>query len=267
MLWCPFSIWLPRAHADSPLAGSILLAATVLKLATYGYLRVLIPLLPDATHYFGPGVQALAALTVVYASLATVVQEDTKKLVAYSSVAHMGVVVLGLFSNTLQGIEGALLLALGHGFISPALFIGVGGVLYDRIGSRLFFYVRGLATYMPVFVALFFLTVLCNTAVPFSLNFVGEQLALIGSWERNPFVATVGASGIVLSACYSLYLYNRVSYGTLSPYLIGHRPKDLDRREFALFVSLLFPTIVLGLFPNAVLTTLHLSVTQLLYPF
>jgi NADH-ubiquinone oxidoreductase chain 4 len=169
-----------RAHADSPLAGSILLAATILKFATYGYLRVLINFLPDATNYFSPLVQTIAIITLIYASLATIIQQDTKALIAYSSIAHMSIVILGLFSNTIQGIEGAILLALAHGFVSPALFVCVGGVIYDRIGTRIIHYVRGLVTYMPVFTILFLIFTLSNTGIPLTLNFLGEQLSLIG---------------------------------------------------------------------------------------
>ena len=201
----PFIIWLPKAHADSPLAGSIILAATILKLATYGYLRVLINFLPDATNYFNPLVQTIAVIAIIYASFSTIIQQDTKRLIAYSSIAHMGVVVLGLFSNTIQGIEGGILLALGHGFVSPALFICVGGIIYDRTGKRIINYIRGLATYMPVFTILFFIFTLCNTGIPLSLNFLGEQLSLIGIWQQNPIIACLGATGIVLSACYSIF--------------------------------------------------------------
>ena len=217
-LW-PMTGWLYRAHADSPLAGSIILAGTILKLATYGYLRVLINFLPDATNYFSPLVQTIAIITIIYASLATIIQQDTKALIAYSSIAHMGVVILGIFSNTIQGLEGAMLLAIAHGFVSPALFICVGGVIYDRTGVRIIQYLRGLVTYMPVFTVLFFIFTLCNTGIPLSLNFLGEQMSLIGIWERSSIVAILGATGIVLSACYSIYLYNRISYGSYSPYL------------------------------------------------
>nr|YP_010697860.1 NADH dehydrogenase subunit 4 [Phellinidium ferrugineofuscum]WCF76821.1 NADH dehydrogenase subunit 4 [Phellinidium ferrugineofuscum] len=261
-LW-PMTGWLYRAHADSPLAGSILLAGTILKLATYGYLRVLINFLPDATHYFSPLVQTIALITIVYASLATVIQQDTKALIAYSSICHMGVVILGLFSNNIQGIEGAILLAIAHGFVSPALFICVGGVIYERTGVRIISYLRGLVTYMPVFTILFFIFTLCNTGIPLTLNFLGEQMSLIGIWDRNPIVSIIGATGIVFSACYSIYLYNRISYGSYSPFL---KPlKDINRREFILLISLLIPTIVLGIFPNVILDTLHASVTTLLY--
>jgi len=259
----PFIIWLPKAHSDSPLAGSIILAATILKLATYGYIRVLINFFPDATYYFSPLVQTIAVITIIYASLSTIIQQDTKRLIAYSSVAHMGVLVLGLFSNTIQGIEGALLLALAHGFVSPALFTCVGGIIYDRTGKRIIHYLRGLATYMPVFTILFFIFTLCNTGIPLSLNFLGEQLALIGIFEKNPIIASLGATGIVLSACYSLFLYNRLSYGSYSPYL----PilKDINRREYSILITLLIPTVVFGIIPNVLLNPLHITTSALLY--
>ena len=171
-LW-PLTGWLNRAHADSPLAGSILLAGTILKFATYGYIRVLINLLPDASHYFGPLVQTIAIVTLIYSSLATIIQQDTKSLIAYSSIAHMSVIILGLFSNSIQGIEGAILLSLAHGFVSPALFICVGGVIYERTGTRIIPYMRGLVTYMPVFTILFFIFTLANSGIPLSLNFLG----------------------------------------------------------------------------------------------
>jgi proton-translocating NADH-quinone oxidoreductase chain M len=259
----PFSIWLPKAHGDSPLAGSIILAATILKLATYFYLRVLINYLPDASNYFSPLVQTIAVISIIYASFATIVQEDTKRLIAYSSVAHMGVVVLGLFSNTLHGIEGAILLSLAHGWVSPALFICVGGIVYERTGTRIIYYIRGLANMMPIFTIMFFVFTLANTGIPLSLNFLGEQLALMGIWEVNPLVAALGASGILLSACYSLFLMNRLSYGDYSPYL--YPVKDLNRREYHLLLSLIIPTFFFGVFPNVILEGLHTVGTSLLY--
>lgn len=259
----PFTIWLPKAHADSVLAGSILLAATILKLATYGMLRVLVNFLPDATNYFSPLLQSIAVITIIYASFATIIQQDTKKLIAYSSICHMGVVVLGIGSNTLQGIEGAILLAIAHGFVSPALFICVGGIIYDRTGTRIINYLRGLVLYMPVFTILFFIFTLANTGIPLSLNFLGEILSLIGIFQRNPIIAVLGAVGIVLSACYSIFLYNRISYGSFSPHL---KPiKDINRREFMLLFSLLLPTIILGIYPNVILDSLHVSISSLLY--
>lgn len=259
----PFIIWLPKAHSDSPLAGSILLAGTILKFAGYGMMRIIIDILPDASNYFAPLVQTIAVISLVYSSFSTIIQQDTKRLIAYSSVAHMSVVVLGLFSNSIQGIEGAILLSLAHGFVSPALFICVGGIIYDRTGTRIINYIRGLATYMPVFSILFLFFTLANAGIPLTLNFLGEQLSLIGIWQQSPIIASIGATSILLSASYSIFLYNRLSYGNLSPYLPP--VKDISRREFMLLLSLLIPTVILGICPNLVLDGLHMSVSNLLY--
>ena len=175
----------------------------------------------------------------------------------------MGVVVLGLFSNTLHGIEGAILLSLAHGWVSPALFICVGGIVYDRTGTRIIYYIRGLANMMPIFTIMFLVFTLANTGIPLSLNFLGEQLALMGIWEVNPVVAALGASGILLSACYSLFLMNRLSYGDYSPYL--YPVKDLNRREYHLLLALIIPTFFFGIFPNIILEGLHMVGTSLLY--
>jgi NADH-ubiquinone oxidoreductase chain 4 len=156
------------------------LAGTILKLASYGMLRVLIDILPDATNFFNPIVQCLAVISVIYASLSTIVQQDTKRLIAYSSIAHVAVIVLGIFSNTIIGIEGAILLSLAHGFVSPALFICVGGVIYSRFKSRLINYLKGLVITMPLFTIIFFIFILSNMGIPLTLNFLGEQLSLIG---------------------------------------------------------------------------------------
>jgi NADH-ubiquinone oxidoreductase chain 4 len=261
-IW-PLNTWLIKAHVEAPLAGSIILAGTILKLATYGFLRVLIPFLPDATNYFMPLVQTLAIISLVYASLSTIRQTDTKAVIAYSSVAHMAVVIFGIFSNTVQGIEGGILLSLAHGFVSPALFVICGGIIYNRTHSRVILYHRGLANYMPVFTIFFLLFTLFNAGVPLSLNWSGEILSLMGLWLRSPLVAVLGATGIVLSACYSIFLYNRISYGSYSNYLLPL--KDIDRREFMLLFSLLIPTVILGIFPNVILEGLHLSTSSILY--
>lgn len=259
----PFHIWLGEAHSTAPLAGSILLAAVILKLATYGYLRVLLPMFPDASNYFSPLVQTIAVITLVYASLATIRQVDTKKIVAYSSIGHQACVVLGLFSNTIQGIEGAILLSIAHAFVSPGLFICVGGILYNRYHTRTIVYYRGMALIMPVFTILFFLFTIFNAAVPLSLNWAGEFLALVGAFQRSPIMGALGATGIVLSACYSIWLYNRISYGSFSPYLTP--TSDVSRREFMLLIPLLIPSVIFGIFPNIILDSLHVSVTSLLY--
>jgi len=228
------------------------------------YLRVLIQILPDASHYFSPFVQTIAIISLVYASFSTIIQQDTKRLIAYSSVCHMAVVVFGLFSNTIQGIEGAILLAIAHGFVSPALFICVGGIIYERTGTRIIKYIRGLVTYMPVFTILFLIFTLANTGIPLTLNFLGEQMSLLGIWQENPIIAAFGASGIVLSAIYSIFLYNRLSYGNYSPH-IKKIVKDINRREYFLLLALLIPTVVFGIVPNVLLNSLHLPVSSLLY--
>lgn len=259
----PFHIWLFKAHAEAPLGGSIILAAVILKLATYGYLRVLVEILPDATEYFSPLVQAVAIITLIYSSLATIRQVDTKAYIAMSSVGHMAIVILGIFSNNIQGIEGAILLSIAHGFVSPALFICVGGVLYNRYHTRLITYYRGMVLIMPVFTILFFCFTLFNAGVPLSLNFMGEFLSLTGIFQKSPVIGIIGSSSIVLSAIYSIWLFNRISYGEFSKHL---KPtKDVSRREFILLITLLIPTVLLGIYPNVVLDTLHTSVTTLLY--
>jgi NADH-ubiquinone oxidoreductase chain 4 len=259
----PFHMWLPRAHAEAPLAGSILLAGLILKLATYGYLRILLNFFPDATSYFSPLVQTIAIVTLIYSSLATIRQVDFKALVAYSSIGHMAVVVLGLFSNTIIGIEGAIALSIAHGVISPAMFILVGGVLYDRFHTRVIRYYRGVTVYMPVFSALFFVTTAFNMAVPLSLNWIGEFLSLSGIFQRSPLVGILGATSIILSAAYSIYLFNRISYGAYSRYLTY--TTDVSRREFVLLVPLLLVALIFGIVPNLILSDLHVAVSTLLY--
>jgi NADH-ubiquinone oxidoreductase chain 4 len=259
----PFHMWLPRAHAEAPLAGSILLAGLFLKLATYGYLRILIGFMPDATSYFSPLVQTIAIVTLVYSSLATLRQVDFKALVAYSSISHMAIVVLGLFSNTIVGIEGAIALSIAHGVISPAMFTLVGGVLYDRFHTRVIRYYRGLTVYMPVFAALFFVTTAFNMAVPLSLNWIGEALSLAGIFQKSPVIGLLGASSIVLSACYSIFLFNRLAFGAYSQYL--SYTTDISRREYMVMLPLLLVTLIFGIMPNIIFTDLHVAVTELLY--
>ena len=259
----PVHIWLSRAHVEAPVGASMILAGLILKLATYGFLRVLIPLLPEATSYFSPLVQTIAVVTLVYSSLTTLRQTDFKVLVAYSSVAHMSVVVIGLFSNTLQGIEGAILLGIAHGIVSPAMFMCVGGILYDRYHTRVIRYYRGLTQYMPVFSALFFLFILGNMSTPLTVNWVGELMCLMGSIMRSPFVGLAMSSGIVLSAAYSIWLYARLCNGSWSPFL-GYA-LDVTRREFMVLLPLVFTMFLFGLFPNIILTDLHYSVSTLLY--
>ena len=259
----PFHIWLSRAHVEAPVAVSMILAGLILKLATYGYLRILIPILPEATSYFAPLIQTIALITLLYSSLTTLRQIDFKVLVAYSSVAHMAVVVIGLFSNNIQGIEGAIILSLAHGLVSPALFFCVGGILYDRFHTRIIRYYRGLTLYMPVFSTLFFIFILANMSTPFTMNWIGEFMCLISSVQHNLFIGIGISLGIVLSAAYSIWLYVRLCNGSWSPYL-GYTT-DLSRREFYVLFSFCFIMILFGLYPNIILNDLHLVVSTLLY--
>jgi NADH-ubiquinone oxidoreductase chain 4 len=225
----PFHLWLFRAHAEAPLSGSILLAAVILKLATYGMLRVLLGILPMHTFHNQYIIQSLAIITLVYASLVTCRQTDLKALVAYSSVAHVAVITLGLFSNNINGIEGGILLSLAHGLVSPALFILVGGYLYSRYHTRIINYYRGLTLKMPIFSLIFFLFVIFNASAPLSLNFVGEFLALSGTFANSPLIGSIAASGIVLSALYSIFLYNRVAFLGYSPFI---NPLNFNYSEY-----------------------------------
>ena len=259
----PFHIWLSRAHVEAPVAGSMVLAGLILKLATYGFLRVLIPFLPEATSYFSPLVQTIAVITLIYSSLTTLRQTDFKVLVAYSSIAHMSVVVIGIFSNTIQGIEGAILLGIAHGLVSPALFMCVGSVLYDRFHTRVIRYYRGLTQYMPMFSTMFFLFILGNMSTPLTANWVGELLCLTGATQRSPFIGFAMSFGIIFSAAYSIWLYARLCNGAWSPYL-GYTT-DLTRREFMVLLPFVFTMFLFGLFPNIILTDLHLSVSYLIF--
>jgi NADH-ubiquinone oxidoreductase chain 4 len=261
-LW-PLSRWLALAHSDSPLAGSIILAGTILKLASYGMIRILLTYFPDATHFFSPIVQSIAVITIIFASLATIIQQDTKRLIAYSSITHMAVGILGIFSNSIIGIEGAFLLSISHGCVSAGLFICLGGIVYDRTNTRLIKYLKGLVLYMPLFTILFFVFCLANMATPLTLNFVAEQMSLLGIWSINPIIAILGGTGIVLSACFTILLYNRISYGEFSKHL---KPmKDISRIEFISLITLLITVLILGILPNVILGQLHVAVTSLLY--
>jgi NADH-ubiquinone oxidoreductase chain 4 len=259
----PFHLWLFRAHAEGNAATSMILAGLILKLAVYGALRVLIPTLPEATAHFAPLVQTIALVTVLYASLATIRQTDFKALVAMSSVAHMAIVVLGLFSNTAIGIEGGLLLSLAHGFVSPALFFVVGAVLYARFHTRTIAYYRGLAHTMPVLAAMFLAFSLANMATPGTANWPGELAALAGAYRASPYVAAAAALSIVLSAAYSIWLFSRTMLGNQAPYL--GPALDVNRREFVVLAALLLPTLLFALAPGVLIGALHMPAAQALY--
>jgi NADH-ubiquinone oxidoreductase chain 4 len=261
----PFHIWLPLAHVEAPVAGSVILAGILIKLGAYGFIRFTLPLLPDASVYFTPLVLTLSCLAIVYASLTTLRQTDLKRVIAYSSVAHMGVVMLGIFSLSVIGVEGSIFLQLAHGLVSGALFILVT-LLYERHHSRIIKYYRGVTLTMPLFSLIFLFFTLANIAVPLSCNFIGEFLSLLAIFEVNPFITIISCLGIILSAAYSLFLYNRVCFGSMSVY-IKHSvySRDLSRREFYVLLPLVFLTILLGVYPNICLDVMHASVLKIFY--
>jgi proton-translocating NADH-quinone oxidoreductase chain M len=256
----PVHIWLPEAHVEAPTAGSVILAGILLKLGTYGFLRFSIPLFPDACIFFTPFIFTLSILAIIYTSLTTLRQIDLKKIIAYSSVAHMNFVTIGLFSLNTQGIEGSVLLMLSHGLVSPALFLCVG-VLYDRHKTRLLRYYAACARTMPIFAVLFLFFTMANISLPGTSSFVGEFLVLTGAFQANSFVAFMAATGMVLGAAYALWLFNRVAYGVAKPYYIESF-SDVSRREFFMFVPFVLAIFWMGLMPDCFLDVMHFSVAN-----
>lgn len=257
--------WLLKAHVESPLAGSIILAAIVLKLSLYGIFRIILPILPQVSLNYVYIVYVICVITIIYASLSTLRTTDIKELIAYSSVSHAAVYLLGAFSNSIVGIEGSILLGLAHGFVSSALFICVGGVLYDRTGTRLIYFYKGLAQTMPIFSILFLILCLANCGVPLTLNFTGEFMSLYGGFERLPITGALACSSIVLSAAYSIYMLNRIVFnGSLSLYF-NNGLNDLTKREYFILFILVTLAILLGVYPSLILDGLHVSVSSLIY--
>ena len=259
------NIWLLKAHVESPLGGSIILAGIVLKLSLYGIIRLILPILPKASIYCTYLVYTIGVITVIYASFSTLRTIDIKELIAYSSVSHAAVYVLGVFSNTLQGIEGGITLGLAHGFVSSGLFICVGGILYDRSSTRLITFYRGMAQIMPLFSVLFFILCLSNAGTPLSLNFIGEFLSLYGTFEKLPLLGILACSSIVLSAAYTIYMFNRIAFGGKYSKLFKVNLPDLNKREFFILLILVLYTVLLGVYPIPVLDGLHYSVSLLMY--
>lgn len=257
--------WLLKAHVESPLGGSIILAAIVLKLSLYGILRLILPLLPKAYIFFTPMIYVIGVITIIYASFSTLRTIDIKELIAYSSVSHAAVYLLGIFSNTIQGIEGGILLGLAHGFVSSGLFICAGGVLYDRSSTRLITFYRGVTQIMPLFSILFFILCLGNAGTPLSLNFIGEFLSLYGTFERMPLLGIFASSSIVFSAAYTIYMFNRIAFGGSFSKFFKHNIPDLSKREFNILLTLVLFTVVFGIYPAPLLDGLHYSVSLLIY--
>ena len=260
-MW-PVHTWLPDAHVEAPTAGSVILAAVLLKFGGYGFLRFSLPMFPEASVMFTPLIYTLSIIAVIYTSLVALAQEDMKKLIAYSSVAHMGFVTIGTFTLTVQGVEGAIYMMLSHGIVSAALFLIVG-VVYDRIHSREISAYGGLVHRMPAYALIFMLFMLASVGLPGTAGFVGEFLILVGAFKANTLVAALAATGLILGAAYMLYLYRRVIFGKLtkdSLTAIG----DMNAREIAVFAPLVVLVIFMGVYPGPFLEIMHVSVTNLL---
>jgi len=260
-MW-PVHTWLPDAHVEAPTAGSVILAAILLKMGGYGFIRFSLPMFPDASVYFAPLVYALSVIAIVYTSLVALVQEDIKKLIAYSSVAHMGFVTMGLFTLTPQGVEGALYLMISHGLVSGALFLCVG-VIYDRMHTREISAYGGLVNRMPLYAIVFMVFTMANVGLPGTAGFVGEFLTLLGAFKANTWVALFATTGVILSAAYALFLYRRVVFGALTKESLANIA-DLTPREIAIFAPLLALTIYYGVQPGPVLSVFATSTNNLL---
>jgi NADH-quinone oxidoreductase subunit M len=260
-MW-PVHTWLPDAHVEAPTGGSVVLAAIMLKLGAYGFIRLSLPIVPDASHLLAGFVIALSLIAVVYIGLVALVQADMKKLIAYSSVSHMGFVTLGIFLFNAQGMEGAILQMISHGFVSGALFLCVG-VLYDRVHSRQIADYGGVANTMPVFAALFMLFAMANSGLPGTSGFVGEFMVIMGSVKVNFWFAAAAATTLIFGAAYTLWMYKRVIFGAVANHHVAEL-KDINLREFLVLGLLAVAVLAMGVWPNPFAEVLHAPVNDLL---
>nr|YP_010881029.1 NADH dehydrogenase subunit 4 [Apopellia endiviifolia]WIA66162.1 NADH dehydrogenase subunit 4 [Apopellia endiviifolia]WIA66203.1 NADH dehydrogenase subunit 4 [Apopellia endiviifolia] len=257
----PVHIWLPEAHVEAPTAGSVILAGILSKLGTYGFLRFSIPTSPEATLHFTPFIYTPSVIAIIYTSLTTIRQIDLKKIIAYSSVAHMNFVTIGMFSPNIQGIEGSISLMLSHGPVSSALFSCVGA-LYDRHKTRIVKYYGGLVSTMPISPTIFLFSTPANISLPGTSSFIGEFPILVGAFQRNSLVATLAALGMILGAAHSPWLYNRVVFGNFKPNFLL-KFSDLNRREVLIFLPFIAGVIWMGVYPEVFLECMHTSVSNL----
>eukprot|EP01098_Paradermamoeba_levis_P010824 TRINITY_DN4565_c0_g2_i4.p2 TRINITY_DN4565_c0_g2~~TRINITY_DN4565_c0_g2_i4.p2 ORF type:complete len:389 (+),score=-54.56 TRINITY_DN4565_c0_g2_i4:313-1479(+) len=261
----PFHIWLPEAHVEAPTGGSIILAAILLKFGTFGFYRILIELLPQACNFFVRFIVVLSLVAILYGSIINFVQIDLKKIIAYSSVSHMGYVTLGLVLDSPEGIVGAIFMMISHGFISGSLFYIVG-ILYERYGTRNLFYYGGLKNIMPFYVFFFFLLTLANMNLPLTAGFVPEFLVLIGSGMlESKFIVFLAAFGLITNGIYCIWLFNRLCFGNNINNVYNMEYKDVDLREFFILSLFLFFIILLGIFPNGILFGLENEVYNMLW--
>jgi NADH-quinone oxidoreductase subunit M len=260
-MW-PVHTWLPDAHVEAPTAGSVILAGVLLKMGGYGFIRFSLPLFPVASHQLAPFVFTLSIVAIIYTSLVALAQEDMKKLIAYSSVAHMGIVTMGTFTMTAEGLQGAMVQMLSHGVVSAALFLCVG-VVYDRLHTREIARYGGLAENMPKYAAVFMVFMLASVGLPGTSGFVGEFLSLVGAFEINTWVAFFATTGMILSAAYMLYLYRRVIFGVITRADVRGM-LDLHWREVAVFAPMIAVVLWMGIYPNSFLKPMQPSLARLI---
>jgi NADH-quinone oxidoreductase subunit M len=260
-MW-PVHTWLPDAHVEAPTAGSVILAAILLKMGGYGFIRFSLPMFPMASAEFAPLIYALSIVAIIYTSFVALVQEDFKKLIAYSSVAHMGFVTMGLFTMTEQGVQGAIFLMISHGLVSGALFLCVG-VIYDRLHTREIAAYGGLVHRMPWYAFAFMVFTLANVGLPGTSGFVGEFLTLVGAFQYNSWVAFLATTGVILSAAYALWVYRRVIFGVLEKPTLANMA-DLTGREYGILAPLIALTLYFGLYPRPVLDLSETAVSALI---
>ena len=256
-MW-PFHTWLPDAHVQAPTAGSVILAGVLLKMGGYGFIRFSIGMLPEASEYFSPLIMILSCIAIIYTSLVALAQTDMKKLIAYSSVAHMGMVTIGIFLINSQGIQGAMIQMISHGIVSAALFLCVG-VIYDRMHTRDIIFYGGLVNRMPKYSVAFMIFMLASVGLPGTSGFIGEFLIIIGAFKYNTFVALFAATGIILGAIYMLYLYKEIIFGILKNEKLKEI-LDLNMREKLILYPLIIMILIIGIFPNVFLEPMRLSI-------
>lgn len=260
-MW-PVHTWLPDAHVQAPTSGSVILAGILLKLGGYGFLRLSLPLLPDASVYFAPMMLGISVVAIIYTSLVALMQEDMKKMIAYSSVAHMGYVTLGIFSLNIQGLEGSMVVMISHGLVSAALFLCVG-VLYDRMHTKEIRKFGGVVMVMPKFALLFMLFTMASIGLPGTSGFVGEVLTMVAVFKVDKVIAGLAAIGVILGAAYMLWLYKRVMFGEMGSKDIAAMP-EINSREMAMFVPLAILVVVIGVYPSVITDLMSASITHLL---
>lgn len=258
----PFHIWLPYVHTEAPTSGSVLLAALLLKLGTYGILRFCIPLFPIATLYYSPLIWVLSIISILYSCIVALSLIDLKQIIAYSSIAHMNLCLIGLFSNDLYGLQGAYFASISHGFISSALFFIVG-FLYDRFHTRILKYFRGLVLFLPLIITFLFIFILSNSGFPGSAGFIGELFIYLSTLNLNPLLSLLVTLLAILLPIYTIWTFNKISFGRISNYF-PYLSQDLTFKEFHILLPLLIASIYFGLQPNLILDTLLLPLTALL---